>query len=222
MMEVDIFSLFPEFFASPLATSMMERAQKRGMIKVSCHNIRDFATGKHRKVDDKPYGGGGGMLLMPEPVCKAIRSKRRKESKVIYLSAQGKFLTAEYAQKLAKETHLILLCGHYEGVDQRAIEAEVDEEISIGPYVLCSGCLPALVLLEATARFLPGFLGYANGAYEDSYAGEEQMLEGPSYTRPASFEGKDVPQVLREGAHAKIRAWRIEEGKKQTERQKEL
>lgn len=205
-MKFDILSLFPDYFKGPFDESMIKRALKKGIFEVGHVNIRDFTKDKHKTVDDRPYGGGPGMVLMAEPVTKAIRSVKTERSKVIYLSPQGPTLTAARCRELAKEEHLILLCGHYEGVDERVIESDVDEVISIGDYVLTNGCIAAIVLVDAIARFLPGVVGDEAAVDEDSF--ENGMLDWPHYTRPEVFEGKDVPQVLLSGDHKKIAEWR--------------
>ncbi len=220
-MQVDILSLFPEYFEGPLKLSILGRARENGLLDVRLVDIRQFTTDKHGRVDDRPFGGGPGMLMMPEPVCAAIRAVRREKTRVIYLTPQGKPLTAKRCEELAGEEHLVLLCGHYEGIDERAIEAEVDEEISIGDYVLTSGCPAALVLLDATARFIPGILGHEEAAASDSFQGEG-LLEGPQYTRPREFEGKSVPSVLWEGNHAEIAKWRREAALQKTKLVKEI
>lgn len=209
-MRIDILSLFPEYFESPFRTSILKRAIEKGLVDVRMTDIRSFASGKHRKVDDRPYGGGPGMVLMPEPVAAAIRHVKQKGSKVVYLSPQGTLLTAEKCRALAAESHLVLLCGHYEGIDQRVLDAEVDEEISIGEYVLTNGCLASLVLIDATVRFIPGVLGHEDAADLDTFQNGE--FEGPLYTRPEEFEGVMVPEVLRGGNHAAIERWRKERG----------
>lgn len=205
-MIIDVLSLFPEFFQGPFDVSIIKRAKENKLIDVRLTNLRDFAEGKHRKVDDRPFGGGPGMVLKPEPVTKAIRSVRREDSKVIYLSPQGKPLNAQKSIELAKCPHLILLCGHYEGIDERIIEKEVDEEISIGDYVLTSGCIAAVVLVDAVIRFIPGVLGHEESAWKDSF--QDGMLDAPNYTKPVVFEDMEVPPVLREGDHQKIAKWR--------------
>ncbi len=215
-MIIDILSLFPEYFLGPFSVSILKRAIEKGIIEIGHTNIRDFATDKHRKVDDRPFGGGPGMVLMPEPLTKAIRSKRREDSKVIYLSPQGRPLTAKICERLALAPHLILVCGHYEGVDQRVIDKEVDEEISIGDYVLTNGCLPAIVLVDAVVRFIPGVLGNAEAAQQDSF--QNGIFDAPHYTTPREFEGVAVPEVLLGGNHASIEKWREEEAKKNTRR----
>ncbi len=219
-MDVTILSLFPEYFDSPLATSMLKRAIQKGLLNVKGVNIRDFATDKHKKVDDRPYGGGPGMLMKPGPVCDAIESVKREKSHVIYLSAQGVPLKAKRCEELAQYEHLVLLCGHYEGIDQRAIDLLVDEEISIGEYVLTSGAPAALVLIDAVARFIPGVIGHELAAYQDSFHIDEG-LEGPKYTRPPSYRGCDVPDVLLNGDHEKRERWEREKAKETTQRVKE-
>ncbi len=215
-MQVDILSLFPEYFEGPFKVSMLKRAIERKLIQIRFINMRDFGKGKHNKVDDRPYGGGAGMLLMPGPVSEAIRSVKRENSYVIYLSPQGKKLDAAMCQRLAQLPHLILVCGHYEGLDERVIEREVDEEISIGDYVLTNGCLASIVVVDATVRFIPGVLGHEEATVHESF--QEGYFEGPSYTRPEEFEGLCVPKVLKSGHHAEIKKWRKQKGIEKTER----
>jgi tRNA (guanine37-N1)-methyltransferase len=215
-MQIDILSLFPDYFEGPFRVSIIKRAIEKGLVDINLIDIRDFAEGKHRKVDDRPYGGGPGMLLMPGPVTQAIRSRKKENSHVIYLSPQGKSLTPSVCKTLAMHSHLILVCGHYEGLDQRVIEQEIDEEISIGDYVLTNGCIAAIVLVDATARFLPGVLGHEEAAIKDSF--QQGIFEGPAYTRPEEFEGKEVPQVLKSGNHKEIEKWRQEKGLEKTQR----
>jgi tRNA (guanine37-N1)-methyltransferase len=204
--KIDILSLFPEYFSGPFDVSILKRAQEKGLIAIDLIDVRDFAEDKHRKVDDRPFGGGPGMVMMPEPLTKAIRSRKQKKSRVILLSPQGTPLSAKKCAQLAKEEHLILVCGHYEGVDERVIEQEVDEEISIGDYVLTNGCAAAIVLVDATVRFIPGVLGHEEAAFQDSF--QEGIFDAPHYTRPVEFEGKIVPEVLRQGNHSEIAKWR--------------
>jgi tRNA (guanine37-N1)-methyltransferase len=215
-MKIDILSLFPEYFESPFKVSILKRAIEKGLIDIHLTNIRDFGEGKYKKVDDRPYGGGPGMVLMPGPASQAIRSVKREDTHVVYLSPQGKLLDAATCQRLAKMPHLILVCGHYEGLDERVIDKEVDEEISIGDYVLTNGCLAALVLLDATIRFMPGVLGHEEAAQYESF--QEGILEGPSYTRPEEFEGLNVPEVLKNGHHEEIKKWRKQQGIEKTQR----
>lgn len=215
-MDIDILSLFPDYFEGPFKVSMLKRAIEKQLITIRQINLREFGEGKHKKVDDRPYGGGAGMVLMPGPVTGAIRSVKREDSYVVYLSPQGKKLDAATCERLSKQSHLILICGHYEGLDERVIEAQVDEEISIGDYVLTNGCLAAIVLVDATARFLPGVLGHEQAAEFESF--QQGLLEGPCYTRPEEFEGANVPEVLRSGHHAEIELWRSQKGLEKTQR----
>lgn len=211
----DILSLFPGYFTGPFNESIIKRARERGLIDVRLTDIRDFADNRYHRVDDRPYGGGPGMVLMAQPVTAAIRHVKTPQARVIYLSPQGKVLTAAKCRQLAQETHLILLCGHYEGVDQRALELEVDEEISIGDYVLTNGCLPAIVLVDSVIRFIPAVLGHEMAAEEDSF--EKGILDHPHYTRPEVFEGQSVPSVLLSGNHQEIAKWRREQALKKTQ-----
>lgn len=213
-MRIDILSLFPSYFKGPFDESILKQAQKKGHIEINLIDIREFADNRYRKVDDRPYGGGPGMVLMPNPVSSAIRSVKTPEARVIYLSPQGKTLTASMSRELAKRKHLVLLCGHYEGVDQRVLNSEVDEEISIGDYVLTNGCLAAIVLVDTVIRFVPGVLGHELAADEDSF--EQGILDCPHYTRPEVFEGEKVPEVLLSGDHKKIAEWRKQEALKKT------
>ncbi|MBS0619951.1 MAG: tRNA (guanosine(37)-N1)-methyltransferase TrmD [Verrucomicrobia bacterium] len=214
-MQIDILSLFPEYFDGPFRVSMVKRALERGLVTIRLTNIRDFGEGKHRKVDDRPYGGGPGMVLMPGPMREAIRSVKREGAHVVYLSPQGKPLTAAICERLAREKHLILICGHYEGLDERIVESEVDEEISIGDYVLTNGCLASIVLVDATIRFIPGVLGHEEASQAESF--QKGILEGPSYTRPEEFNGREVPDVLLSGNHAEIEKWRLQKGREKTQ-----
>lgn len=209
-MRFDILSLFPSYFRGPLDESLIKKGQEKGLLEIGLVDIRDFADNKWRKVDDRPYGGGPGMVLMPEPVENAIKSVKKENSHVIFLTPQGTPFTAKKARELASKPHLILLCGHYEGIDERVIESEVDEEISIGDYVLTNGCAAALVILEATVRFIPGFLGHEESSAKDSF--EEDRFDAPAYTRPEDYKGKKVPEVLLSGNHQMIEAWRREQG----------
>lgn len=204
-MEIEILSLFPDYFDSPLRSSILGRAIKNGLLKIQSRDIRDFGLGKWKQVDDAPFNNDG-MLLMAEPVVQAIRHIKRSDSRVIHLSPQGKPLTAQKSRELAKCSHLIFLCGHYEGIDERALESEVDEEISIGDYVLTNGGIAALVVIDALSRFIPGVLGNQESAEKDSL--ENGLLEGPQYTRPRVFEGKEVPEVLLQGDHQAVARWR--------------
>ncbi len=206
-MQIDILSLFPDYFSGPFDQSMIFQARKKGILDIRLTNIRDFAEGRHQRVDDRCYGGGPGMVLMAPPVSRAIRSVKKPESHVVYLSPQGKVLTAAKCRELATKSHLVLLCGHYEGLDQRVIDSEVDEEISIGDYVLTNGCLAAIVVLDALVRFVPGVIGNDAAASEDSF--EKGILDCPHYTRPEVFEGQSVPVVLLSGHHQQVAEWRL-------------
>lgn len=215
-MRYDILSLFPEYFEGPFNVSMIKRGREKGLLEINLVNMRDFTKGRYQQIDDRPYGGGPGMVLMAEPVAEAIRSRKGKESHVVYLTPQGKPLTAKRCGELAKKPHLIVVCGHYEGIDERVIESEVDEEISIGDYVLTSGAPAAIVLVDSVSRFIPGVIGNEEATRQDSF--ENGIFDAPVYTRPPIFEGKEVPEVLRNGNHAEIEAWRLEKAQEKTER----
>ena len=204
-MRFHIMTLFPEIFHSYLNESIMKRAIEKEIIEVHVYNIRDFSTNKHKKVDDYPFGGGAGMLIKPDVVWDAYQSVKSEKSKVIYLSPQGKTLCQSKVEELAREKHLILLCGHYEGIDQRIIDKIVDEEISIGDYVLTGGEIPAMVLIDSVSRYIEGVLN-ENSTIEESFS--QGILEYPQYTRPEVFEGESVPAVLLSGHHENIRKWR--------------
>lgn len=205
----EILTLFPEMFDSYLATSILGRAIAQGNIQVRCHNIRDFTTDKHRMTDDAPYGGGSGMVMKPEPLVRgleAVQGTDETRARVILLSPQGRLFDQKLARELSRLPRLIMVCGKYEGVDERVRVLGVDEEISIGDYILTGGELAAMVILEATARLLPGVLGDEGSTQEESF--EEGLLEYPHYTRPREFMGCQVPDVLLSGNHQEIAAWR--------------
>ena len=203
-MKISILTLFPEMFTA-LNESIIGRAQKSGKIELEIVNIRDFADGKHKKCDDEIFGGGAGMLMMAEPIVKAVESVKTPESVVIYTSPKGETLGQTMVESLAAEKHLVIICGHYEGIDQRAIDLCVDREISIGNYVLTGGELPAMVIADAVARYVPGVIT-AESLAEESFTGNN--LEYPQYTRPRVFRGLEVPEVLLSGNHAEIKKWR--------------
>ena len=207
-MRVDVFTLFPDLFPPYLEASILGRAQLAGLLQVSVHNIRDHATDKHQVTDDEPYGGGGGMVMKPEPIFAAVESVlgAPPQISVILLSPQGRPFTQAVAQEVGKLPHLALICGRYEGVDERVRAHLATDEISIGDYVLTGGELPALVLIDAVARTLPGALGDPEGAITDSHAGG--LLEHPHFTRPQVFRGWEVPETLLSGDHARIERWR--------------
>jgi tRNA (guanine37-N1)-methyltransferase len=203
-----VITLFPEIFSETLQASILGRAQDSGAVQIKVHNLRDWAQGVHRQVDDSPYGGGPGMVLKPEPLAAAIRATRSEAATVIALSPSGRRLDRDLVLDLSGREHLVLLCGRYEGFDQRILDAFVDAEISIGDYVLTGGEFPALVLIDAVVRRLPGVLGNEDAAGDDSF--EAGLLEAPAYTRPANFEGTEVPEVLLSGDHGRVRRWRLE------------
>ncbi len=205
-MKFDVLTLFPEMF-EPLNSSIIGRAKEKNLIEINLINIRDFSKDKHKKVDDTPYGGGAGMVMMPDVVYDAYKSIKDESAKVIYMSPQGKKLTQKKVEELAKNKHLIILCGHYEGIDQRVIDKIVDEEISIGDYVLTGGELPAMVLIDSVSRYSDGVIA-KESTNEESFT--NGLLEYPQYTRPEVFEGEKVPEVLLSGHHANIEKWRKE------------
>jgi tRNA (guanine37-N1)-methyltransferase len=211
---VDILTLFPEICRAPLSESMMRRAQECGALDLHIHNIRDWATDKHRIVDDAPFGGGQGMVMKPEPIFAAVESLRVENSRVVLMTPQGRRFDQSVACELAQAPHLIVICGHYEGIDHRVVEHLVDDEISIGDYVLTNGAIAAVVLVDAVARLLPGVLGDDKSASDDSFV--NGLLEGPQYTRPAEFRSWKIPDVLLSGNHAQIAAWRKEQARART------
>src|SRR5690349_1261879 len=215
-MKIDILTLFPEICRAPLSESMMKRAQENKIIDLQIHNLRDWTTDKHHIVDDAPFGGGQGMVMKPEPVFAAVEDLKSAKSKIILMSPAGKRLDQQLASELSKESHLIIICGHYEGVDHRVIEHLVDLEISIGDYVLTNGAIAAAVLVDAVVRLLPGALGHEQSADDDSFSIDASSLEAPQYTRPAEFRGWKVPAVLLSGNHAEIAKWQKEEALKRT------
>lgn len=226
-MRIDILTLFPEICRAPLNASMMRRAQECGAVDLHIHNLRDWTTDKHHVVDDAPFGGGQGMVMKAEPIFAAVEDLQSKigpsrtgirKSKIVLMSPAGRRLDQETATSLSRESHLIIVCGHYEGVDHRVIEHLVDEEVSIGDYVLTNGAIAAVVLVDAVVRLLPGVLGDEQSATDDSFSPAVAGLEGPQYTRPAEFRGWKVPDVLLSGNHAEIAKWRKEQAKKRTQK----
>ena len=218
MMRIDIVTIFPKMFSPVLDESILRIAQAKGKVKFYIHDLRDYTPDKHRKVDDRPFGGGSGMLMCTEPLFNAVEaiiSKTKKNKpKVILLSPQGKKLTQKIAKDISKEKQIVLLCGHYEGVDERVRKNLVDEEISIGDYVLTGGELAAMVLVDSIVRLIPGVLGDKNSLNFESFEGN--LLEHPHYTRPANFRNMAVPEVLLSGNHKKIEAWRKNQALKRT------
>ena len=205
-MKFDILTLFPEMFA-PLEQSIIGRAKEKNLIEINLINIRDFSKDKHKKVDDTPYGGGKGMVIRPDVVYDAYEAVKDENAKIIYMSPKGKVLNQEKVKALSKENHLIILCGHYEGIDQRVLDEIVDEEISIGDYVLTGGEIPAMVLVDSVSRYVEGVLSEGSTS-EESFS--DGLLEYPQYTRPEEFRGKKVPEVLISGHHENIKKWREE------------
>ena len=218
-MKIDVVTLFPAMFSGPFAESIVARAVKAGVVEIAIHNLRDWTSDRHRTVDDKPFGGGAGMVLKPEPLFQAIDALRAgPESMVVLLSPQGELLRQPLVAELAGRQHLILLCGHYEGVDERVIEHAVDREVSIGDYVLSGGELPAMVLVDAVVRLLPGALGSPHSAGDESHT--TGLLEYPHYTRPADFRGWRVPDVLISGHHGEVERWRRAQALERTRRRR--
>ena len=216
-MQIDILTLFPEICRAPLSESMIKRARENGIVDLRIHNLRDWTKDKHHIVDDAPFGGGQGMVMKPEPVFAAVEELRQAsgdKSKIILMSPTGRRFNQQVAGELSRESHLIIICGHYEGVDHRVIEHLVDLEISIGDYVLTNGAIAAVILVDATVRLLPGVLGHELSAEDDSFS--SGLLEAPQYTRPAEFRGWKVPNILLSGNHAEIAAWRKEQALKRT------
>lgn len=213
-MKIDIITIFPEMLDGFLGQSMMKRAALAGHVVFNGINLRDFAKDKHRTTDDRPFGGGPGMVMKPEPIFSAVESVRTEKSRVILMCPQGEPFTQKRAQELSREEHLIFVCGHYEGVDERVREALVDEEISIGDYVLTNGVLPAAVVIDAVVRLCPGVLGGEGAIEQESFS--EGTLEYPQYTRPAVFHGMSVPEELVSGDHAAIAKWRRGQSLKRT------
>ena len=205
-MRIDIVTLFPGMVEPALGDSIVGRARARGLVDIRVHNLRDWAEGRHRVTDDTPFGGGGGMIMKPEPIARCLETLRAPGARIILLDPAGRRFTQPVARELARESHLVLLCGRYEGVDERVRERLVDEELSIGDYVLSGGEVAAIVVTEAVTRLRPGVLGDAAAPSRDSFS--RGLLEHPQYTRPEMFEGQAVPEVLRSGDHARIERWK--------------
>jgi tRNA (guanine37-N1)-methyltransferase len=228
-MRIDIITLFPEICRAPLNESMMKRAQENGALELRIHNLRDWTNDKHHVVDDAPFGGGQGMVMKPEPIFAAVEDLRgesrktsnaeqskieKREPKIILMSPTGRRFDQRLAEQLSQESRLVIVCGHYEGIDHRVVEHLIDEEISIGDYVLTNGAIAAVVVADAIVRLIPGVLGDEKSAHDDSF--REGLLEGPQYTRPAEFRGWKVPEILLSGNHGEIAKWRKEQAKKRT------
>ena len=208
-LRIDILTLFPRMLDGVLGESMLKRAQEAGLARIRCVNLRDYATGAHLTTDDRPYGGGPGMVMKPEPVFKAVEALRGPETRVLLMTPQGEPFKQSLAMELSKERHLLILCGHYEGVDERIRETLVDQEISIGDYVLTNGAIAAAIVTDAVVRLLPGALGGEGAADDESFT--TGLLEYPQYTRPPVFRGMAIPEILTSGNHAEIARWRHEQ-----------
>ena len=223
MLRIDVITIFPELFEPFRTVGVLGGAIARGILGLEAHDLRGWTHDRHRTVDDTPYGGGPGMVMRPEPLTEAIESMAgsrgpERSARVLLLSPQGERFTQERAMALARERHLVLVCGRYEGVDQRVIDLEVDEEISIGDYVLSGGEIPAMAVIEALSRWIPGVLGNADSTRTESFQGAG--LEGPQYTRPEEFRGRQVPEVLRSGDHGKIARWRASRALERTKQRR--
>lgn len=217
-MKIDVLTLFPAMFAGPLDESIVKRAREAGLLDLKIHQLRDWTHDRHKTVDDRPFGGGPGMLLKPEPLFEAIESLQRQKTRVILLSPSGRKFDQSIARELAQQDDLLLVCGSYEGFDERVRETLTDDELSIGDYVVTNGALPAMVVIDAVTRLLPGVLGDDESSHDESFS--HGLLEYPQYTRPAEFRGMKVPDVLLSGNHAEIEKWRREQAKLQTQKQR--
>ena len=220
-MKIDILTLFPNMFKGPFDESIIRKAINKNLVEIKIHNLRDWAKGKHKTTDDRPFGGGKGMILMIEPIYKALKQLKTKKAKVILLSPQGKTLNQKKAKSLAKENHLIFICGHYEGVDERIRENLIDEEISIGEYILTGGELPAMVLADTITRLIPGVLdkeAIEKESFEEvkENGKKQKLLDYPQYTKPVSFKSLKVPEVLLSGNHQKIKEYRLQKAIEKT------
>jgi tRNA (guanine37-N1)-methyltransferase len=217
-MRIDVLTLFPAMFAGPLDESIIMRARKKGLLDLNIHQLRDWTHDRHKTVDDKPFGGGPGMLMKCEPLFEAVESLKREGTKVILLSPSGRKFTQQIARELSQEKDLLLVTGHYEGFDERVRAGLADDELSIGDYVLTNGALPAMVVIDAVTRLLPGVLGDDASSTDESFS--HGLLEYPQYTRPAEFRGMKAPEVLLNGNHAEIEKWRREQAELRTKKQR--
>ena len=213
-MQIDVLTLFPGMFAGPLDESIIKRAREAGLLDLKIHNLRDYAHDRHKTVDDRPFGGGPGMLLKPEPIFEAVENIARENTQVILLSPAGRTFNQAIAAEMAQHEHLLLVSGHYEGFDERVREQLADDELSIGDYVLTNGALPIMVVVDTVTRLLPGVLGDDQSAQEESFS--HGLLEHPQYTRPSEFRGMKVPEVLLSGNHGEIGKWRAEQARLRT------
>lgn len=216
-MRIDIVTIFPEMCLAPLGESMMKRAAAKGLVEIHVHDLREFAEGKHKQVDDIPYGGGQGMVMKPEPFFVIVEKLRTPDARVILMTPQGRQFKQVIAEEYSQARHLIILCGHYEGIDHRVIETLVDDEISIGDYVLTNGAIAAVVFADAITRLIPGVLGDARSAVHESFGGEKRILEEPCYTRPPEFRDMKVPEILLSGHHGKIAEWKDARARERTQ-----
>ena len=214
-MKIDVLTLFPAMFAGPLDESIVRRARKAGLLDLTIHNLRDYAHDRHKTVDDRPFGGGPGMLLKPEPIFEAVEALAGEKTRVVLLSPSGRTFKQAIAQELAGCAHLLLVSGSYEGFDERVREHLADDELSIGDYILTNGALPAMVIIDAVVRLIPGALGDDESPRDESFS--HGLLEYPQYTRPADFRGMKVPEVLTSGNHAEIAKWRAQQAKLRTQ-----
>jgi tRNA (guanine37-N1)-methyltransferase len=217
-MKIDVLTLFPAMFAGPLDESIIKRARNKGLLDLNVHDLRQWTHDRHKTVDDRPFGGGPGMLMKPEPIFEAVESLRREATKVILLSPSGRKFSQPIARELAEQKDLLFVTGHYEGFDERVRLALADDELSIGDYVLTNGALPAMVVIDAVTRLLPGVLGDDDSARDESFS--HGLLEYPQYTRPAEFRGMKAPDILVSGNHAEIEKWRREQARLKTEKQR--
>jgi tRNA (guanine37-N1)-methyltransferase len=213
-MKIDVLTLFPGMFTGPLDESIVKRARNAGLLDLTIHNLRDYTHDRHKTVDDKPFGGGPGMLLKPEPIFEAVENLKREATRVVLLSPAGRQFNQAIAHELARQTHLLFVCGSYEGFDERVRDGLAQDELSIGDYVLTNGALPAMVVIDTVTRLLPGVLGDDASSSDESFS--HGLLEYPQYTRPAEFRGMKVPEVLLSGHHADIEKWRQEQARQRT------
>lgn len=217
-MKIDVLTLFPAMFAGPLDESIIKRARQAGLLDLQMHQLRHWTHDRHKTVDDRPFGGGPGMLLKPEPIFEAVESLKREKTRVLLMSPSGRKFDQAIARELAQQEHLLIVTGHYEGFDERIRVGLADDELSIGDYVLTNGALPAMVVIDTVARLLPGVLGDDASSTEESFS--HGLLEYPQWTRPAEFRGMKVPDVLVSGNHAEIAKWRVEQAKLRTKEQR--
>jgi tRNA (guanine37-N1)-methyltransferase len=215
-LEIDIVTIFPKFFKGPLEESLIQKAQAKGLVEIRVHNLRDYTHDRHKSVDDKPFGGGPGMLMKPEPIFECVETIREK-GWVVLMDPQGEPLTQKRAKKLASRKHLILICGHYEGVDQRVKDHLVDQEISVGDFITMGGEAPALCVIESVMRLVPGVVGNQESLAEETF---EEGLEYPHYTRPRDFRGWTVPDILVSGNHQEVKKWRTQMGRQMTQKKR--